>query len=176
MSHNNETANIYARAIALGVVAGLRSPLPLALLALAANQGSFGAHSGPPLGLLRSRAALGVLGLSAGGELIADKLPIVPNRNELGPLAGRVVIGGTVGAALTHEVGRPALSGALLGGIGAVVAANGAYYARVWLGRVTGVPDPVWGGVEDVLAVALGLLAVRQTGNLVRSRVESHGA
>jgi uncharacterized membrane protein len=152
----------YARAVAFGIVAGMRSQLPLALLAMAANQGRFAADAGPPLRLLRSRAALLVLGLSAMGELIVDKLPIVPDRIDPGPLTGRVVVGGVAGAALTSERGHPALAGALCGAIGAGMGTEGAYHTRIALGRATSIPDPVWGAIEDALAISLGLLATRE--------------
>ena len=152
---------VYTSAALLGVVAGMRSQMPLALLAVKASQGRFAADAGLPLCLLRSRAALLGLGGFTIAELIADKLPFLPSRHELGPMAGRVVLGGVAGAALTHEAGQSALAGAALGAVGAGLGTDGAYHARVALGQATGVPDPVLGAVEDVLAIGLGLLALR---------------
>ncbi|MBA2595946.1 MAG: hypothetical protein H0V00_04890, partial [Chloroflexia bacterium] len=55
------------------------------------------------------------------------------------------------------EAGRPALLGATLGAAGAGLGAKGGYHARVFLGCHTMLPDPVWGAVEDVVAIALGV-------------------
>jgi uncharacterized membrane protein len=147
------------RAAALGAVAGMRSQLPLALLALAAKQGRFAADSGPPLALLRSPVALSLLGISAIGELIVDKLPFVPARHELGPMAGRVLFGALAGATLTIEANRSPWGGAFVGGLAAGLATDAAYHARVAAGRATALPDPLLGLMEDVLALGLGRLA-----------------
>jgi uncharacterized membrane protein len=158
----SSSAIVYSRAATLGIVAGMRSQLPLALLALEANQGKFAADARPPWSLLRSRAALLGLGFSAIGELIVDKLPFVPSRIDAGPLAGRVVVGGVVGAALSADAGHSGPVGGLVGAVSAGLGTVGAYHARLALGRATPVPDPVWGAVEDALAITLGLLAIRE--------------
>lgn len=155
------SAGVLARAAGLGAVAGLRTQLPLALLALAARQGTFAAAAGPPLSLLRSAAAPSGLSLLTLTELIIDKLPIAPSRLQPGPLLGRLVVGGAAGAAITAEADCSPLAGALLGAVGAGLGAEIAYHARVTLDRLTGLPDPVWGTVEDGLALALGLLVIR---------------
>jgi uncharacterized membrane protein len=139
----------------------MRSQLPLALLALATRHENDGVSAGPARDLLRSPVARTALGLAAIGELIVDKLPFVPNRNEPGPLAGRMIFGGVAGAALARETGWSALAGALVGSTAAGFAAVGAYHLRAAAGRATGLPDPLLGGGEDALAIALGLWAVR---------------
>ena len=150
-----------ARALALGAVAGMRTQLPLALLAFAARSGCFAARAGPPLSLLRSPAVFPLLALSAAGEMVVDKLPIAPSRLAPGPLFGRLVFGGVAGAVVAQEADHSTVAGAALGAVGAALGAEAGYHTRVALGRVTGVPDPVWGAVEDVAALALGLLVVR---------------
>jgi uncharacterized membrane protein len=149
------------RAVALGIVAGMRSQMPLALLALAANQKKFAPRAGPPLGLLRSPIALGVLGLAGIGELIVDKLPFTPNRTEPGSLVGRTISGGIAGAAIGHDRHSAALKGAFAGAVAAGLATEGTYHLRAAAGRITGLPDPLLGAVEDALAIALGAWAIR---------------
>ena len=150
------------RVAVLGVVGGLRSQLPLALLALAARSGRFAADArDAPLRWLRHRAATVGLGLAAAGELVGDKLPMVPPRIEPPSLIGRSATGALVGAAVARESGQPLLPGTLVGVAGAIAGSYGGYYARRGLGRLTGLPDPFWGGVEDVVALGLGALAVR---------------
>ena len=153
---------VYARAATLGAVAGLRSQMPLALLALAANRGSFAAGAARPAGLLRSRRAVIGSVLAAAGELVGDKLPSTPSRLGPGPLAARLVLGGLAGAAVAQDARLSPLAGGALGASAAGGGAAAGYYGRAYLGRVTGVPDPVWGGVEDLLALSLGFAAVRR--------------
>ena len=153
-----------ARAFALGVVAGMRSQMPLALLAYQARRGAFAADARPPLSLLRGRAALPILGLFATGELIADKLPTTPSRLLPGPLAGRLVVGAVAGAAVAADARQPALAGSLLGAAGALAGAAAGYHLRAALGRATGLPDPVWAICEDVTALTLGLRAADSSG------------
>jgi uncharacterized membrane protein len=148
-------------AAALGFVTGLRSQLPFALLATAANGGRFAQTAGKPLGLLRSRGALAALTLAANGELIADKLPLTPSRIGRAPLAGRLVMGAAVGTAVFREAGQSAPIGAIVGAAGAGAGSFAGYYARRSLVKASGFPDFVWAATEDALALGLGLLTIR---------------
>lgn len=148
------------RAAAIGAVAGMRTQLPLALLAAEARAGHFAVAAPAPLGWLRSRAALPLLACSAAGEMTVDKLPIAPSRLDPGPLFGRFLFGALAGAAVARDVRAPAIAGTILGAAGAGIGAFAGYHVRVWLGEQTGIPDPVWGTVEDTVALGLGLLAV----------------
>ncbi len=150
------------RVAQLGVVAGLRSQLPAALLALAARRREFATRDAPPLGLLRHPAALPLLGASAVGELIGDKLPITPSRLATGPLLGRLALGAGAGAVVAREAGRPVGLSAGLGAAGAALGALAGYHLRAAAGRATRLPDPVCGAIEDVLAIALGVVALRR--------------
>lgn len=130
----------------------MRSALPLALLA---RSGA----AGPLAPALRARWARPATALAAAGELMADKLPATPSRLDPGPLGGRLVVGATTGAVMAAGRGRSRLLGAVLGAAGAGLGAWAGYTARAALGRTTGVPDPVWGAVEDLVAVGLGRAA-----------------
>ena len=149
-------------AATLGFVTGLRSQLPFALLATAANGGRFARRSGKPLALLRSRGALVTLALAASGEIIADKLPFTPSRMNPAPLAGRLLFGGIVGSAVFRDGGQSAPIGALVGAAGAGAGSFAGYYARRSLVMATGFPDFVWAATEDATALGLGLLTIRQ--------------
>ena len=148
------------RVAQLGIVAGLRSQLPFALLALAASRGEFAATGVAPLSVLRKPAVLPVLGLLAAGEFVGDKLPITPSRLAPGPLIGRLAIGAAAGAAVAAEAGRSVGIPAALGGAGAGLGSFAGYRFRSVMGRVTGLPDLVPALLEDVLAVVLGVAAV----------------
>ena len=162
MAHPARPFGLAVRAAGLGAVAGLRSQLPLALLAFAANRGTFASAAGPPLSRLRSRRGQAICGLSAAGELVADKLPRTPSRLAPGPLAGRVAFGALAGAAVAREANRATGLGAVLGGAGAALGAFAGYQLRSAAGRATGIPDPAWGAVEDAVALTLGLALIRQ--------------
>ena len=92
------------------------------------------------------------------GELIADKLPMIPKRTAPAPLIARIVTGGLCGACLYTAMGRSLLAGTLLGGIGGVVGAFVGYDIRRRLDLH--VKDLVVAVCEDVVAVGLALFLV----------------
>ena len=149
----------WVRAGVLGMVAGMRAALPFAPLALAAGRGRFGRRLPWPLALIGSRWARAGIGLAAAGELVVDKLPVTPSRLRPGPLGGRLICGGLAGGLVARDAGRPWPVGATIGAIGAAAGASLGYHTRRTLGQRTGLPDPVWGAAEDVVAFALGSLA-----------------
>jgi uncharacterized membrane protein len=96
-----------------------------------------------------------LLSVLALGELVADKLPGVPNRNAPLPLLGRAVSGALVGATVGAVArGGRAMNGAI-GAIAAVLAAEATYRARRQVGERTGLPNAVLGVLEDVAVLAL---------------------
>jgi len=72
-------AAVFACALGLGFVAGLRSMLAPAAVAWAAHLGWLDLKAGP-FAFMDSKGALIILSLFAVGELIADKLPGIPKR------------------------------------------------------------------------------------------------
>lgn len=160
--HFVRQAGVPSRAAALGFVAGLRSRMPLALLAVAANRGDGGRLGESPVAMLRKPAILTGLGLAAAGEAIADKLPVTSSRLEAAPLGGRLFFGALSGSFLSRDRRAPIVVGAALGAVGALAGSYAGYHARGYLGRVTGLPDALWAGVEDAAAFGLGLLATRR--------------
>jgi uncharacterized membrane protein len=149
-----------ARALLLGFVTGIRSQVPVALLAVEARQGRFD----PGAGRLARRFASsqGMTGsvVAFAGELIADKLPITPRRTTVGPFIQRLVTGGTVGAAVHYDAGRPRPLGAVLGVAGAGAGAWAGTRARDFLADRTGLPGPLLGAAEDLFAVGLAIAVV----------------
>jgi len=146
---------------AFGFVAGLRSQLPLALLATAATGGRFARTASGPLSLMRSRGALAILALAANGELIGDKLPMTPSRISAPSIYGRLLMGGIVGAVVAREARQSTSLGLLTGIAGATAGSYAGYYARHRLVQLTGFPDFVWAVSEDALALGLGLCLIR---------------
>ena len=133
------------RAGMVGAVCGMRTFTGPAILAA---QGGWG--DGAAARLL---PAVGV------GELVADKLPVMPARSDAPLFAGRVLSGAVCGAAIAGLAGRATLRSALAGGLAAAAAVVPTERLRAAVGRRTGTPDPLLGVAEDVVAVGV-LLAV----------------
>ena len=146
-----------ALALVLGIVAGLRSMTPPAVVAWAAHFGWL-RLDGTPLAFLDSTPARYILLVAMLAELVADKLPFTPARTSTGPFIGRIVSGGLAGAALAIGLGGSLAVGAAAGGLGAVAGTLGGYRARTGLVRALGVPDFSVALVEDIVAVGTALL------------------
>jgi uncharacterized membrane protein len=151
----------FPRALLLGAVAGMRSQLPIALLGLEGARGRFDPGRNWLARRLATPAGVAAAVLASVGELIGDKLPVIPNRTRPGPFTGRVAIGTLVGAAVYRDADRHAAYGAVVGAVAAATSTLALIRARTALGRRTALPDRVWGVVEDALALTLGLLAIR---------------
>jgi uncharacterized membrane protein len=155
------------RAGLLGFVTGIRSQVPVALLAIEADAGRFD----PGTGRLARRFASseGVLGalVALGGELVADKLPVTPSRLTPGPFLQRLATGATVGAAVHHDAGRPRGLGALVGAAGAGAGAFAGTRTRALLAERSALPGPLLGALEDLFAVGLAV-AVLSAGREAR--------
>jgi uncharacterized membrane protein len=148
-----------ALALVLGIVAGLRSMTPPAVIAWAAHWGRL-QLDGTPLAFLDSTAARYILLVAMLAELVADKLPFTPARTGIGSFTGRIVSGAFSGAALGVGLGGSLAIGAIAGGIGAVIGTLGGYRARTGIVRAIGGRDfPVALG-EDIVAVLTALLVV----------------
>jgi uncharacterized membrane protein len=149
-----------ARAVLLGFVAGLRSQVPVVLLAIESRRGRFD----PGAGWLARRfgSSEGVAGSLVGfaGELVADKLSITPRRTTTGPFLQRLATGGTVGAAVHYDAGRSRPVGALLGAAGAGAGAWVGSTVRAFVAERTRLPNPLLGAAEDVVAVGLALAVI----------------
>ena len=150
------TRSIVFRALALGVVAGMRSQMPGAVLAFRQPDAPrrAGWRSWPILGNAWGRRALMLAGA---GELVGDKLPSAPNRTDPNALAGRLLFGAVAGLAIGSEGrGKTALvRGAIAGTIGAAIGTFGGYRARKAIVNMTGLPDPAVAVVEDLAAITL---------------------
>ena len=98
------------------------------------------------LGSSRVSTALLVMEI---GELIADKLPVVPSRTSPLPVLGRAAIGAFVGAALFASRGRRTATGGVLGAVSALTGAYAGERLRMQITQDLGVPNVVAGLLED---------------------------
>ncbi|MFL5519260.1 MAG: DUF4126 family protein [Gemmatimonadales bacterium] len=150
-------------AFALGVLAGLRSMTPLAVVAWASRLGRLDLDP-TPLAFLGSGVAAWFFAAAALGELVADKLPFTPNRTALGPFVARLLTGALSGGAVAAGAGGSLVEGAVAGAVGAVAGTFGGYRARTGLVRALGTPDWVVAVMEDVIAVGGAILLVAAAG------------
>lgn len=143
---------VFALAVGIGIVAGLRALTAPALVTWAAHLGWLNLH-GTPLAFMGSTVAVAIFSLGALGEYVNDKLPKTPSRTAPPSLIARIVMGGLSGACLCASAGQSLVVGAVLGGIGAVIGTFGGYQARTRLVRALGVKDIFVAIPEDVVAI-----------------------
>lgn len=137
------TKHVLARAAGIGAVAGLRSMMGPAMVAQL-------------LHIPGSPRARNVLTLLAAGELVADKLPFVPNRTSRGPLVARLVSGALCGAAVSSSARKPVAAGAAADALGALAGAFVGFEAR----RRAAKYGFAAAALEDAVAIAGARLAV----------------
>jgi uncharacterized membrane protein len=150
---------VFAFAIGIGVVAGLRSLLAPAAVAWAVRLGWVHLH-GTLFGFMESPLAVAILSLLAVGELVADLLPQIPKRTELAPLLVRVLSGGFCGACLCASAQKSLAIGATFGAAGGLIGAFVGYNVRRRLVSKLMIQDLFVALAEDVLALGLAWFVV----------------
>jgi uncharacterized membrane protein len=153
------TNYIFAFAVGIGVVAGLRSLTAPAVVSWAIRLGWLSLY-GSPLAFMGSTVAIATFSLLAIGELIADLLPKTPKRTAPVPLLARILMGGLCGACLCTSANQSLLIGALLGGIGGVMGAFAGYEVRRRLVSNLNIKDSFIALLEDLIAISLALFLV----------------
>jgi len=151
--------SLFAAAMGIGIVAGLRSFTAPAAASWGAHLGRLHLH-GSPVAFMGATAAVGSFSLLAAAEFVADQLPWTPNRTVPASLLVRIVTGGLSGSCLFVSSGASAAIGAVLGAIGGVIGAFAGYQARTRLVRGFKVKDVMIAVPEDLLAVGLAYVLV----------------
>lgn len=144
---------------ALGVVTGLRTMTPMAVLCWFAYAGHLPVDDTWAFWTGKLWVAV-LFTVLAVGELIADKLPKTPNRTAPGPLIARLLFGGLIGAIVAAGLNGPGLEGVILGVLGALVGTYGGFLVRRELVQRLGWKDWHVAVVEDVIAVGCAVLAM----------------
>ncbi len=150
------------RTAALAAISGVRSMAAPALLARAVGRGEVsGLRATPfaPLGYDRTSTILRALMV---GEMIGDKTHFVPSRTSAGALFGRALSGALVGSALFVSRECPGVSGALLGAASALAGVYAADRLRSATTQGLGLPDPLFGLLEDGLILIGGSRLLRK--------------
>lgn len=149
------------RSAQLGAASGLRSMAAPSQLSRHLAASAPNPARGPIAHFLAHDTVRSLFRIAALGEMVADKLPVVPDRIEPGPLCGRAFFGCTAGGVLARIHGEPAVLGALVGGVAAVVGSYAGYHARRALVHGAGIPDLPVALCEDTLALVLARAALR---------------
>jgi uncharacterized membrane protein len=146
----------YACEAAIGAVSGLRSFTGPAVVAGAAHRRIL-KLKGTPFAWLGSEGSAHTAALLAAGELIADKLPFMPNRTDPAGLAARFISGAICAMAIAgkRKRNKRILSG-IVGGTAAVAAA----YAGNRYRKHVKLPPIAAAVLEDVVAVGAGTALV----------------
>lgn len=144
------------QALGLGAIAGMRSMSAPALLSHFLSQSPASRLGGSPLHYLQSGKLATGMKLLAVAELVADKIPHVPDRTMPPSLVVRTLSGALVGATLSEAYGESKVTGALLGGLGAIAASYAFLFLRKKLTQSTPLPDAAFAVAEDILAISAG--------------------
>jgi uncharacterized membrane protein len=150
---------IFAFAVGIGVVAGLRAMIAPMVVSCAAYFGWLSLQSSP-LALMGSIIAVAIFSLLAIGELIADLLPWTPKRTLPAPLIVRLLMGALCGACLCASVSQSLPIGAVLGAIGGGVGAFAGYEIRRRLVSALNIKDIFIALAEDLIAIGLACFLV----------------
>lgn len=150
---------VLALAFAIGIIAGLRSLTPPAVVCWMAHLGVIHLE-GSRLSFMSSTAAVAVFTLLALLEIVNDKMPKTPPRTSFPGFSARIVTAAWSGAALAIAGGAAVIGGIVAAIIGAVVGTYGGYFARTGAVKATGAPDFAIAVVEDLIAIAGGALIV----------------
>jgi hypothetical protein len=150
--------------LGLGLAAstGLRTFLPLLMLAVAARFGLFGVELNQHMAWLGSNAALAALGIAAVAEFAGDKVPAVDHAlNALGyvtrPVAGAVAAGAVFAGI---DPTAAAVAGLIIGAPTALAFNAAQTGTRVASTATTGgLGNPVVSFIEDALAFVTVLIA-----------------
>lgn len=153
-------SHVFLLAVAIGIIAGLRSLTAPALVAWAAHLGWINLQ-GSPLAFMASSIAVGIFTLLAIVELVADKLPKTPARTTAVPFLARIIMGGLCGACLYAAAAATPFVGAILAVVGAVIGTFAGYHIRHALVNGLGVKDIMIAIPEDIIAIVGAYLIVR---------------
>jgi uncharacterized membrane protein len=143
----------------LGVVTGMRTFVPMAVLCWFAYRGDLPVD-GTWAGWTGHLITAIIFSLLAIAEIVGDKLPKAPPRTNLPGITGRIVFGGLVGAIVATGLDGSVFEGILLSVSGAFVGAHAGYLVRRELVILLRWKDWHVAVFEDVIAVVWAVLAM----------------
>ena len=153
-------------AVAIGAITGIRSMAAPALLSFEVREMGDADEFGPLERILSSKATPRILAVLAGGEMLADKTDVVPDRTSAVPLLGRATIGAVTAAAYAVQRREPVGLPALVGAVSAIASTFAIFHLRRLASERYKIPDTLFGFAED--AIVLG------ASKLVANSIEEH--
>jgi uncharacterized membrane protein len=146
-------------ALVIGVLVGLRSLTPPAVVSWAAAL--YWIDLGRSrLYFIAAKPAVAILTMLALLELVADKLPSSPNRTAPPGLFARVVLGSLCGVCIAVAGARSPFAGTAVGFIGSLIGCFGGYQARTRLVKWLHCSDYAVAIAEDIIAIGGSLYVV----------------
>lgn len=147
---------IYVLALLLGVVVGLRTMTPPAMVAWAAHLGWLNVAA-TPLAFLGSIWTRVIFTLAALVELVTDQLPSTPSRTVPVQFAARIISGAFCGGAIAMGKDASPVIGGLAGIVGAAIGTLG---GRAFRGKLAAAfrRDPPAAFIEDAIAIGGAVL------------------
>ncbi|HYR21453.1 MAG TPA: DUF4126 family protein [Chthoniobacterales bacterium] len=151
---------VFAVALGIGIVAGLRSLTAPAVVAWAAHLGWL--HlSNSLFAFMGSTITVVIFSLLAVVELIGDLRPQTQKRTAPAPLAARILMGGLCGACLYYAASNQGwIIGAILGAVGGVIGAFAGYEIRRKVVAALNIKDVFVALLEDLVTIGLACLFV----------------
>jgi uncharacterized membrane protein len=150
---------VFALAVGIGIVAGLRSLTPAAVVSWAAYLGWLNLRDSP-LAFMGSTLTAVIFSLLAIVELVADKLPMTPKRTAPAPFIARILMGALCGASLCASVSQSLPIGAVFGAIGGMIGTFAGYEIRKRLVSNLSIKDIFVAIPEDLVAIGLACFLV----------------
>jgi uncharacterized membrane protein len=157
--------------ILLAAATGARTMTGLAATARSVGARGPNAEELQPARFVASRSVAGATAALAVMELLADKLPGIPNRTDALPLLGRAAAGALIGAAIAVSTQRDRAAGAAVGAVVALLAAHVSFRARRALADRLG--PTAAAVVEDVVACSLAAVGVAAMNRRAATRTDS---
>ena len=151
--------HVFVFALGIGVVAGLRSLTPPAVVAWAVHLGWLNLSTSL-LAFMGSIIAVVIFSLLAVFELIADLLSSTPKRTAPAGLTARILMGGLCGACVCAASNQSFILGAILGALGGVIGAFAGYEVRRKLVAALNIKDIFIALLEDLLTIGLACFFV----------------
>lgn len=147
--------------LGFATLAGMRSLSAPAFLSHYLSRQPHAGLAGSPLRFMQKPVTATLLKVVAVGEMVADKLPMTPDRIAPPVLLGRLLSGALVGAAWYKSRHGSAVGGGLLGGAVAVASTFVSYALRMGISKQLGAPVALVGVGEDALVLAGGSALLR---------------
>lgn len=148
---------VYALALLIGVVAGLRAMIPPAAVAWTAYLGWISV-AGTWAGFIGHWIAVAIFTVLALVELVTDQLPSTPSRKVPQQFGARIITGAFAGAVI-GTAGGTLIAGAVAGLVGAMIGTYAGAEIRATLAKAFG-RDPPAALIEDAIAILLALWVV----------------